>query len=148
MTKSDKRSGLVPSIFENFPSYIFILPVNCFPSHFRPFSPICGFFAFLDRLPSNQLSLLSFQSLSPPLGLIFANFMLCSFAGAASFHVVTRLHFSLASRFDFRCYHALVLAVGVALLAFIPLAINAHAKVTAPVVTLAAFMTLQFAAGL
>lgn len=108
------------------------------------FESIIVVFAFLWTPVLTQVT----QSLSPPLGLIFANFMLCSFAGAASFHVVTRLHFSLASRFDFRCYHALVLAVGVALLAFIPLAINAHAKVTAPVVTLAAFMTLQFAAGL
>jgi len=110
------------------------------------FESIIVVFAFLWTPVLTQLT----QSPFPPLGLIFANFMLCSFAGASCFHVFTRLHFSslTSTRFDFRSYHALALSVGLALLSFVPLAVNAHARVTAPVVTLAAFMTLQFAAGL
>jgi len=115
------------------------------------FESIIVVFAFLWTPVLTQVT----RTFSPPLGLIFANFMLCSFAGASSFQVVTRLHFSAlapfsssSSRFDIRPRHALVVAVGVALLAFIPLAVNAHFRVSAPLVTLAAFMTLQFAAGL
>ena len=64
------------------------------------------------------------------------------------FHLLTRLHFSSTRRFEFRSYHVLVLAVGVALAAFAVLTTTTHAKVAAPSLTLLAFMTLEFAAGL
>ena len=88
------------------------------------------------------------QSSPAPLGLVFANFMLCSFAGVSAFHSLARLDLSSTLRFDFRPYHALTLAVGVALTAFVPLAATAHADVPAPLITSTAFLTLEFAAGM
>ena len=86
----------------------------------------------------------------PPLGLVFANFMLCSFAGVSVFHFLTRLHFSSSHRFEFRSYHALVLALGVALAAFCSLvaATRVNALRAPPFLTLIAFFALEFAAGL
>jgi len=106
------------------------------------FESIIVVFAFL------WTPVLTQQSYAPPLGMVFANFMLCSFAGVSVFHLLTRLHFSSTRRFEFRSYHVLVLAVGVALAAFAVLTTTTHAKVAAPSLTLLAFMTLEFAAGL
>jgi len=113
------------------------------------FESVIVVFAFLWTPVLTQVTL---QSSALPLGLVFANFMLCSFAGSSVFHLLTRhltrLSFSASYRFELRSYHVLVVAVGVALAAFAVLAASCHAKMTAPNLTLIAFMALEFAAGL
>ena len=75
--------------------------------------------------------------------------MLCRFAGGSVFHFLTHLHFSLSHCFEFRSYHGLVLALGVALAAICLLVGATHANVAAPpFLTLVAFFSLEFAAGL
>ena len=79
--------------------------------------------------------------------------MLCSFAGGSVFHILTRLQFSSSSssattRFDFRAYHGLVLAVGLALLSFLGLLVFGSRNLDGPVVPLSMFLMLELAAGL
>lgn len=82
----------------------------------------------------------------PPLGMVFANFMLCSFAGGSIYHLTTRG--ALSARFELRPYHMLSGALAIALIAFGMLVASTNPAMPDRTTTFLAFLVLEVAAGL
>lgn len=103
------------------------------------FESVVVVFAFLWTPMLSQLK--NSTSPNPPLGLIFANFMLCSFGGGIVFRRLTK-----SCRLPFKPQHALIMSVGIVLAAFVLLLVAQ--QVNSQLLCLMAFLALEFAAGL